>query len=147
METRAPTAELPLIPLSPAPAGRIPGFQDGILIGSELAQPADRTWNGMLDDEAVFNIALSQAQVQTVMAGDFSAFITQPPPQLSISSSAGNVVLSWPAAQATFQLQSTASLAPSSWANVTNLPVQNGSVVTVTLPISPGTRFFRLVGP
>ena len=100
----------------------------------------------MLDDEAVFNVALSQAQIQTVMAGNFSAFITQPPPQLSISSSAGNVVLSWPAAQAAYQLQSTASLAPSSWASVTNLPVQNGSALTVTLPVGSGTRFFRLLG-
>ena len=116
------------------------------MIGSELAQTGDRTWNGMLDDEAVFNVALSQAQIQTVMAGNFSAFITQPPPQLSISSSAGNVVLSWPAAQAAYQLQSTASLAPSSWTSVTNLPVQNGSAQTVTLPVGSGTRFFRLIG-
>jgi len=132
--------------LANAPLGGYLGFQDGILIGSELAQPGNRTWNGMLDDEAVFNVALSQAQIQTVMAGNFSAFITQPPPQLSISSSAGNIVLSWPAARAAYQLQSTASLAPSSWTSVTNLPVQNGSAQTVTLPGSSGTRFFRLLG-
>lgn len=137
-------ASLPLSP--PSPLGGYFGFQDGILIGSELAQSGNRTWNGMLDDEAVFNVALSQAQIQTVMAGNFSAFITQPPPQLSIGNSAGSIVLSWPAAQAAYQLQSTASLAPSSWASVTNLPVQNGSTLTVTLPGSSGTRFFRLIG-
>jgi hypothetical protein len=80
------------------------GFQDAILIGTELAQDADRTWNGLLDDVAVFNIALSQSQIQTVMAGDFSAFVPQPP--LSVSSSSGNIVLSWPAAAGHFQLQS-----------------------------------------
>lgn len=121
------------------------GFQDGILIGSELAQDGTRTWNGKLDDVAVFNIALSQSQIQTVMAGDFSAFI--PRPQLSISSSSGNIVLSWPAVQATFQLQSTANLAPASWAGVTNSPAQNGSTLTVTLPAGAGTQFFRLIGP
>ncbi|HKW29434.1 MAG TPA: LamG-like jellyroll fold domain-containing protein [Verrucomicrobiae bacterium] len=130
-----------------APLGGYIGFQDGILIGAELAQDGTRTWNGMLDDEAVFNVALSQAQIQTVMAGNFSAFITQPPPQLSISSGAGNVVLSWPEVQAAYQLQSTPSLAPSAWTSVTNLPVQNGSAQTVTLPVGSGTRFFRLTGP
>jgi len=67
-------------------------YQDAILIGSELAQPGNRTWNGMLDDVAVFNIALSQSQIQTVMAGDFRAFVPQP--QLSVSSISGNLVLS-----------------------------------------------------
>ena len=101
----------------------------------------------MLDDVGVFNVALSQSQIQTVMAGDFSAFIPQPPPQLSISRSAGNVVLSWPAVQSTFQLQSTANLAPSSWADVIAAKVQNGSLVTVTVTNSPGSQFFRLIGP
>ncbi len=119
--------------------------QGAITIGSELAQTGDRTWNGLLDDVAIFNVALSQTQIQTVMAGDFSAFVLQP--QLSISRSAGNVLLSWPAVQSTFQLQSTAILAPASWAGVTNSPVQNGSTLTVTLPVGADTQFFRLVGP
>jgi hypothetical protein len=119
--------------------------QGAITIGSELAQTGDRTWNGLLDDVAIFNVALSQTQIQTVMAGDFSAFVLQP--QLSISRSSGNVILSWPAVQSTFQLQSTAKLAPASWAGVTNSPVQNGSTLTVTLPVGAGTQFFRLIGP
>jgi len=119
--------------------------QGAITIGSELAQTGDRTWNGLLDDVAIFNVALSQTQIQTVMAGDFSAFGLQP--QLSISRSSGNVILSWPAVQSTFQLQSTAKLAPASWAGVTNSPVQNGSTLTVTLPVGAGTQFFRLIGP
>lgn len=138
-------ATLPLSP--PSPLGGYPGFQDAILIGTELAQPADRTWNGLLDDEAVFNIALTQAQVQSVMAGNFNAFITQPPPVLSASRGSGNVVISWPTTWAAYQLQSTASLAPSSWTSVTNSPVQNGSAMTVTLPLSGNTQFFRLAGP
>ncbi|MFZ0828849.1 MAG: LamG-like jellyroll fold domain-containing protein [Verrucomicrobiia bacterium] len=128
-----------------APLGGYIGFQDAILIGTELAQDGTRNWNGLLDDVAVFNIALSQSQVQTVMAGDFSAFI--PHPQLSISSGAGNVVLSWPAVQSTFQLQSTAKLAPSSWTDVVAPKVQIGSLVTVTVTNSPGSQFFRLIGP
>jgi hypothetical protein len=128
-----------------APMEGYVGFQDAILIGAELAQDGTRTWNGFLDDVAVFNIALTQSQIQTVMSGDFSAFV--PKPQLTSSTSSGNIVLSWPAVQATFQLQSTSSLAPASWANVSTLPVQNGSTLTVTLPTGGGTQYFRLIGP
>ncbi len=121
--------------------------QGAILIGTEFdpGQPAMANWNGLLDDVAVFNVALSQAQIQTVMAGDFSAFV--PRPLLSVSSSAGNIVLSWPAAQATFQLQSTATLAPASWTNVATAPVPTGGMQVVTLPDGAGTQFFRLIGP
>jgi hypothetical protein len=131
-------------PVTAAIGGYI-GFQDAIIIGTELAQDADRTWNGLLDDVAVFNIALTQSQIQTVMSGDFSAFV--PKPQLSSSASAGNIVLSWPAVQATFQVQSTSDLATGTWTAVSTPPVQNGSTLTVTVPIGGGTQYFRLVGP
>jgi hypothetical protein len=128
-----------------APLGGYLGFQDGILIGSEVAESGNRNWNGLLDDVAIFKIALSQSQIQTVMAGDFSAFVPKPP--LSVSNSAGNIALSWPAAQATFRLQSNTDLAPASWADVSTLPVQNGATLTVTLPVGAGTQYFRLIGP
>jgi hypothetical protein len=128
-----------------APLGGYVGYQDGILIGSELApQPANRTWNGLLDDVAVFNIALSQAQIQTVMGGDFSAYI--PPPVLSIGASPGNTILSWPANEPTFQLQSRSNLTQGTWTNITTTPVQNGDRLEVTLPTTPATQFFRLIG-
>jgi len=128
-----------------APLGEYYRYQDAIFVGSELAQSGDRTWNGLLDDVAVFNIALSQSQIQTVMSGDFSAFVPKPP--LSISSSSGSLAFSWPAVQATFQLQSTTNLLSPSWANVSTPPVQSGTTLTVTLPIGTGTQFFRLAGP
>jgi hypothetical protein len=128
-----------------APLGAYLGYQDAIRIGSDLSADGTRTWNGLLDDVAVFNIALSQAQIQTVMAGDFSAFVPQPP--LSISSSAGNVSLSWPAVQATFQLQSTTNLATASWAKVSTAPVPNGSTLTVSVLAGDAAQFFRLIGP
>jgi hypothetical protein len=122
------------------------GFSDDIIIGSELAQTGDRNWNGMLDDIAVFNIALSQAQIQTVMGGDFTAFVPQP--QLSIHRDPVNTALSWSANQPTFQLQAATSLTSPSWANVTNAPAQNGGSLTVTLPsTSSGNKYFRLIGP
>ena len=128
-----------------APLGGYVGFQDGILIGSELAQPGNRTWNGMLDDVAVFSIALSQAQVQTVMGGDFSAFVPQP--VLSISGNPGNTILNWPATQPTFQLQSRTNLTQGLWSDVSTTPVPNGDRIEVSLPTTPATQFFRLIGP
>ena len=56
-----------------------PGYVGAVLIGSELGQPAAATWNGMLDEVAVFAGALTPDQVVTVMGGDFSAFIGGPP--------------------------------------------------------------------
>lgn len=128
-----------------APLGGYLGYEDSILIGTELGQTADRNWNGMLDDVAVFNIALSQAQVQTVMGGDFSAFV--PRPVLSISRSAANTVLSWSANQPTFQLQSSTNLVQGAWADISTPPVQNGTQLAVTLTNVPGIEFFRLLGP
>ncbi len=128
-----------------APLGGYVGYQDGILIGSELDQDADRTWNGLLDDVAVFNIPLSQAQVQTVMGGDFSAFV--PRPYLSIGQSAGNMVLSWSASQPTFQLQSRTNLTQGEWSNVSTQPVLEGNQLKVTLPTTMGPQFLRLLGP
>jgi hypothetical protein len=122
------------------------GYSDAILIGTELAQTGDRNWNGMLDDIAVFNIPLSQAQIQTVMGGDFSAFV--PRPSLSIQSGPVQTVLSWSALQPTFQLQSATSLTSPSWINVPTAAVQNGGNMTVTLPTATsGTKYFRLIGP
>jgi len=128
-----------------AAIGGYPHFQDSILIGSELDQGGDRNWNGMLDDVAVFSDALSQDQIQTVMSGNFSAFLPQP--LLSISNSSGNVVLSWPMAQASYQLQSTTNLAATSWSNISTSAATNSNALTVTLPISLGAQFFRLIGP
>jgi hypothetical protein len=129
-----------------APLGGYSGYQDGIIIGSELAPTtADRTWDGMLDDIAVFNIPLSQTQIQKVMSGDFSAFVPRPP--LSINPNGANMILSWSANQPTFQLQSKTNLTSGSWANVATPPVQNGGMLEVTVPKTAGPEFFRLVGP
>src|SRR5712691_5695660 len=54
------------------------GYTGAIQLGSELAQTGDRTWNGKLDDVAVFAGALSQAEVRTAMTGDFSAHVGGP---------------------------------------------------------------------
>jgi hypothetical protein len=119
------------------------GYTGAIHIGSELAQPADRTWNGLLDDVAVFNVALSEAQVRTVMAGNFTSFVTRPP--LSISHTPGHVVLAWTAMLPGYHLQSSSSLSAPQWNDVAVTPVQQGPLLTVTLPTGTAPQYFRLV--
>ncbi len=128
-----------------APLG-YPGYEGGFHIGTEVGQPGDRNWNGMIDDVAVFKVALTQSQVQTVMSGDFSSFLLTSPsrPELSIAVSGGNAVLSWAAAAGAFQLQSSANLAQ--WSAVTAAAVTNGATISVTTPLGAGAQFFRLTG-
>ena len=119
------------------------GYTGAIHIGTELGQPADRTWNGLLDDVAVFNIPLSEAQIQTVMSGNFTSFVTRPP--LFISHTPGNIVLAWTAMLPGYHLQSSSSLSSPSWTDVAVTPVQQGPVLTVTLPAGMAPQYFRLV--
>jgi hypothetical protein len=125
-------------------------YTGSIRIGSELLEPmnsgphANVNWNGMIDDVAIFNVALSQAQVRTVMSGNFNDFIARVP--LSASLAGSNVVVSWSALLPGVRLESTPSIANPQWAMIPAVPVQRGAVLTVTLPAQPGSRFFRLTG-
>jgi hypothetical protein len=64
-------------------------------------------------------------------------------PLLSVSLSARNVVLSWPAAAAGFTVQKTFSLSQN-WTNVVGTPATLGSSLVVTSSISTNAEFFRL---
>jgi hypothetical protein len=121
------------------------GYTGSIFIGTELDQLANRNWNGMLDDVAVFNRELSAAEVNTVMNGQFTAFIAQP--ELSVRLSPGNIILGWTAALPGFQLQSSPDLVPGHWGNVPIQPVTQGPVRTVTVPSGAVPQFFRLISP
>ena len=118
------------------------GYTGAIRIGSELGQPASRTWNGMLDDVAVFSTPLTQAEINTVKSGNFSDFVTRVP--LSVNLNATNAFLSWTAMLPGLKLQSSPNLSAPQWADVSGAPLQRGPVLTVSVPIGNGTKFFRL---
>jgi hypothetical protein len=121
------------------------GYAGATQLGGQLNPTANRNWNGMLDDEVVFNGALTEAQVRTVMSGDFTQFVRPP---LGVTLSQGNVVLSWPAVATGLQLQANSTLSsPALWTNVTNAPVVQGNGFQVTLPPSGQAQFFRLTRP
>lgn len=67
------------------------------------------------------------------------------PPAVSIALDGSTVVISWSASAANFALEETAQLgAAGAWTAVSTPPVQVGDRVQVTIPVGPGTRFFRL---
>jgi hypothetical protein len=72
-----------------------------------------------------------------------------PAPTLAIGQSGTNIVLSWPLWAWEFSLQTLAL--NDSWTDGwTNAPAQwqtNGAVISLTLPIAPEARFFRLFHP
>jgi PKD repeat protein len=72
------------------------------------------------------------------------------PPSLVLSQGAGTIQLSWPAwtTNYSYHLYSTTNLvAPAVWAPVTNSVVDSGGVLSVTIPLGSGNRFFQLRGP
>ena len=79
--------------------------------------------------------------------GDLKLF---PPgaPWLSIFRTTTNTVaVFWPSPSTGYGLEQTPSLSGSSWNGVTNTPSDNGTIKSVTLPMQPGNKFFRLKKP
>jgi len=73
------------------------------------------------------------------------AYIPAPTPALQIGLSATNVILSWPASATDYSLEAATNLlATNAWSPVTNQPEPAADLCTVTLPATPGDRFFRL---
>ena len=68
------------------------------------------------------------------------------PPSLTIASSNGNFLFSWPVSTANFSLQSASNLAsPIAWSAVTNAVQTNSGVLNLTLPATNNDeQFFRL---
>ena len=70
-------------------------------------------------------------------------------PQLTITPSGANVILSWPTNVAGFDyagftLQSTTNLTPAAWSPVAQAALTNAGQVSIDVPTSGGRKFFRL---
>lgn len=71
-----------------------------------------------------------------------------PPPTLRIDRAGASVVLSWPAPSSGFSpYAAPAPGAASPWTRLTNAPTLSNSTYLLSLPLAPGTRFFRLQSP
>lgn len=96
-----------------------------------------RIYQGVLSPQA---IALNDA------VGPTNYFQLSAYPTLSASISGGNVVLSWPASDFNFSVQSRTSLVPGAgWTTLPDVPTLVGTNWQVTLPATSGAEFFQLV--
>jgi uncharacterized repeat protein (TIGR03803 family) len=77
-------------------------------------------------------------------AEDNSLFSFSVPPQLTLTSTGANVILSWPTNFTGYTLQSTPNLASPVWTTNLPAPVVVNGLNTVTNPISGTQQFFRL---
>ncbi len=93
--------------------------------------------------------ALAEELPAEYLGGTVTINPLHPAPTLAIGQSGTNIVLSWPLWAWDFSLQTLAI--NDSWTDDwTNAPAQwqtNGSVISLTLPIAPEARFFRLFHP
>ena len=84
----------------------------------------------------------------TIAGGFWSAVAATPSgstsPQMSVSLSGQNIIISWPSPSAGFTLEKSASLNPATWAAVQQTVNDNGTTVSITLTAPAGNMFYRL---
>jgi len=69
----------------------------------------------------------------------------QPSPQFSVANDGGNLLLSWPVTAVPFHLEWAPSVAGAgAWSRVTQTATTNGTTVSVTVPATNSSAFFRL---
>ncbi len=103
---------------------------------------SDPLFAGSYDEFRIYEGALSARDV----AADFAAGPNAlPAPGLTVKLAGGSIQISWPAWAGDYVLKSTVVLgAGASWSTVPATPVNDGSTITVTLPATPGSQFYRL---
>jgi hypothetical protein len=98
---------------------------------------------GELDEFAFWHHVLGAPQINAQFAA-LTANVSAP--QLVISPSGANVLVSWPTNYtAAFGLESTPSLSPSSWSPAGGTPGVVGVNYQVSLPATPTAQFYRLI--
>jgi hypothetical protein len=97
-------------------------------------------------DPNVFWTINAYAAGPTTWATQITQILTSPSPQLSVSGAGANVLLSWPVTAVPFQLQSASDLSGTNpWLPVTATAATNGTTVSVLMPATNASAFFRLV--
>jgi hypothetical protein len=66
------------------------------------------------------------------------------PPQLAVSRSGTNLVVSWPASTFGYVLQSTSSLKPGTWTDLPITPMVSGDQQTASVNLATQAQFYRL---
>lgn len=124
-------------------------YASGTKLGETNASPFRVLWTNITSGTwQLTAVATDNGSATTISAPvTITTSVTIPPApiRLSIVSTGGNLVSSWPASATALSLQSVPSLiAPISWESVTNLVVVSKDQFVVTLPPADAQRFFRL---
>lgn len=100
--------------------------------------------NGSIDEFRIYNGLLSSDEITASdLLGPNQTLSTTV--NLNATSSSGNVVLSWPLADAGFAVQMSSSLNSPNWVTLTNAPVLVGNATwQVSVSATGGQQFFRL---
>jgi uncharacterized repeat protein (TIGR03803 family) len=104
----------------------------------------DYPWAVILSGNTLYGTAASGGS-----SGNGTVFSLSFTPQLTIIPSGANVVLTWPTNfvgfdYTGFTLQSTRNLYPSAWSPVAQAAATNAGQISVTVPTTDGSEFFRL---
>ena len=102
-------------------------------------------------------IGQPDASAQPMTGGNFSltggfwgliaAVQTPGEPLLTITRSGGNVIVSWPSPSTGFGLQENVSVGTTNWNPAAQIPADNGTTKSVTIPMPTGNKFYRLKNP
>jgi hypothetical protein len=127
-------------------------FAAGFALGADnQAITSNRTFNGKMDEVAVFNYTMSASQLQQLYTAATTVPIIVNPNPTNIVFSVANsqLTLNWPADHTGWQLQAqTNSLSvgiSTNWVNVGGTTVTNKLIIPINL--TKGTVFYRLVYP
>jgi len=132
-----------------------------IAVGTALAQNYAIDWfrvagGGGTSTGGVYKISgtLGQPEAGTLKGGSYSLqggfwAVLQTPgaPRLALERVANGVQLSWPVTVGGFVLEQTGTLggpAPAPWTAVDSPYQTNANQISVTLPVQPGNKYFRL---
>ena len=123
------------------------GISDDIDVIGQSLVTNDPYFRGTIYEFRVYQGVLPyQAIVLNDAVGPANYFQLSANPTISASHSGANIVLSWPASDFNFAVQSRTNLVSGTgWTTLTNVPALVGINWQVSLPSTSATRFFKLV--
>jgi hypothetical protein len=106
----------------------------------------DPSVDGSVQEYRIYKGRLSPEEILASDVLGPNATLSTTNAALSALASSGNIVLSWPVANAGFAVETAASLTPgTSWTTLSNAPTLVGTQWQLTIPNTGADQFFRLI--
>jgi hypothetical protein len=116
------------IPLTPSASGN---FVEGI-------------WTGEVTVAQTFTNLVMKADAGSGIIGLANPIDISSVPNLGYSASGTFLLMYWPVSSSNFVLETSSSLAPAQWAPVSSPPLQIGSELLQSLPMTATNQFYKL---